>query len=57
MHKADYDHYCLSKITGPISYEQTGKCFRQDECTKIVKDFKRMHVKTTSEVRKKLGEV
>lgn len=48
MRKADYEHYCPSKTTGPESYEQHGKCFRQDSCTKLVKDFKEMKVPTTS---------
>ena len=48
MRKNDYAHYCPSKITGPTSYEQTGKCFKQDECIKLVKDFKEMKVPTTS---------
>jgi hypothetical protein len=48
MLKADYAHYCPSKVTGPLSYEEHGKCFKQDECSKLVKDFKVMKVPTTS---------
>ena len=54
MRKADYDHYCPSPIGGPSSYHEHGKCNKQDECSKIVKDFKQMGVKTTSQTVKDL---
>jgi hypothetical protein len=56
MLKADYEHYCSSPTTGPDSYERTGMCFKQDECTKIVNDFKKMGIKHTSEVIKVISE-
>ena len=51
MKKADYEHYCPSKSLGPLTYEENGKCFKQDECTKIVKDFKEMNVPTTDTIK------
>ena len=55
MRKADYDHYCPSPSLGPQQYQDHGHCNKQDECTKIVKNFKEMKVPTTSQVVKKLG--
>ena len=52
MLKADYEHYCPSKAMGPDTFEKTGKCFKQDECSKVVKDFRKMNIKTSSEMKK-----
>ena len=49
MKKADYEHYCPSKSLGPQTYEETGKCYKQGECEKIVKDFRKMGIKPASE--------
>ena len=51
MKKSDYEHYCPSPLTGPQSYEETGKCSKQEQCEKIVKDFREMGVKHTSEIK------
>ena len=53
MKKADYEHYCPSPTIGPITSKEQGKCYKHEECSKIVVDFKRMGVKTTS---KTLGD-
>ena len=55
MKKADYSSYCPSPSRGPHTYEETGKCYKQEECSKIVKDFKQMDVKTTSQIMKIFG--
>jgi hypothetical protein len=51
MKKSDYEHYCPSPLSGPQSYEETGKCSKQEQCEKIVKDFREMGVKHTSEIK------
>ena len=51
MKKAHYEHYCPSPTTGPMSYEQHGKCSKQDVCTKLVKDFKQMNIPTTDTIK------
>jgi hypothetical protein len=48
MKKSDYDSYCPSPVAGPSSYQHHGVCNKQQECTKIVKDFKQMNVPKTS---------
>ena len=51
MKKADYEHYCPSPGHGPVTYKETGQCFKADECTKIVKDFKQMGIPTSSTLK------
>ena len=55
MRKADYDHYCPSPTIGPLQYKDHGKCNKQEDCSKIVTDFKKMNVPTTTSTAKKLG--
>ena len=55
MRKADYDHYCPSPTMGPQSYHEHGQCRKQEECSRIVKNFKDMKIPTTSQVIKKMG--
>ena len=55
MRKADYDHYCPSPAVGPLQYKDHGKCNKQEECSKIVTNFKKMNVPTTTSTAKKLG--
>jgi hypothetical protein len=55
MLKNDFQHYCPSPDIGPATYSNKGQCFKQKECTKIVQDFKKMKVPTTSELLKKFS--
>ena len=52
MVKADYEHYCPSPVIGPETYKKTGECHRQKECSKIVKDFKKMGIEGSSRIIK-----
>jgi hypothetical protein len=54
MRSADYDHYCPSPAYGPSTYTERGACYKQDQCTKVVSDFKKMNVPKTSKVMKSL---
>jgi len=53
MKKADYEHYCISDSKGTVT--ENGKCVKHNDCEKIVKDFKRMKVPTTSKIFSSLG--
>ena len=55
MKKADYEHYCPSPSAGPLTYKEHGECFKHHECEKVVVDFKKMNIPTTSKTFKSLG--
>jgi hypothetical protein len=52
--KADYEHYCPSPSMGPLTYKEHGECYKQAECSKVAKDFKKMKVPTSSSLFKLL---
>jgi hypothetical protein len=54
MKLADFEHYCPSPSYGPVTYTEHGECFKQSECSKVVKDFKKMGIPKSSEMRKSL---
>jgi hypothetical protein len=54
MKLADYEHYCPSPSHGLLTYTEHGECFKQSECSKVVKDFKKMKIPTSSSLRKDL---
>jgi hypothetical protein len=51
MKKADYEHYCPSPAHGPTTYQEHGQCYKHEECSKIVVDFKKMNVPKTSQLK------
>lgn len=53
MLKANYEHYCISEHKDTLTKDS--KCYKHDDCVKIVKNFKEMNVPTTSKVFNKLG--